>query len=367
MSLGRAWVHALPGKLISASRHGYSGIEIFHEDLIYHARSLFPDATSPRAAQLAAAHDIRQLCRSLNLSIINLQPFSQYDGLRDRAAHEQRLHELSFWFELARALDTDLIQVPASFLPEAQCTGDLDVIVADLQEISDMGARQNPPIRFAYEALCWSTHVDTWEKSWEVVQKVDRENFGICLDTFNIAGRIYADPTSATGKMADAEEAVKQSIKKMLDVLDVNKVFFIQIVDAERLDAPLVEGHPYYDAEQPCRMSWSRNCRLFYGETERGAYLPVRAITDAIINDLGFQGWVSMELFNRSMADPAPSTPEEHARRGAAAWKKMIDEIGLDVRDSRADSPLVQDKISNHHDMVFERIENVQEPLMALL
>lgn len=362
MSLGRAWVHPLPHKLLSASLNSFTGIEIFHEDLLYHADALFPNASDPHAAQLAAAHDIRHLCKTLHLTIINLQPFSQYDGLVDRAAHADRIKELEHWFALAHALGTDLIQVPASFLPKAQCSGDMDLIVKDLQEISDMGAKQNPPFRFAYEALCWSTHIDTWEKSWEVVQKVDRENFGLCLDTFNIAGRIYADPSAESGKTVDADEAVKQSIKTMLEIVDVKKVFFIQIVDAERLDAPLVEGHAYYDAEQPCRMSWSRNCRLFYGESDRGAYLPVRAITDAIINGLGFQGWVSMELFNRSMADPSPSTPEDHAKRGAAAWWKMVEEIGLDIRDEAVDSPLALDKTPYQHDHIVERVEKLAEP-----
>lgn len=359
MSLGRAWVHDFPTKLAAAARHGYAGLEIFHEDLVYHAHTLFPHASDEHACQLAAAHDIRQMCAAAHIAIINLQPFSQYDGLLDRDAHAARIVELHHWFALAQALGTDLIQVPANFLPATECSGDIDLIVSDLQEISDLGAAQKPtPFRFAYESLCWSTHIDTWEASWDVVKRVDRENFGVCLDTFNIAGRIYADPTSPTFRTENAQEVVDKSVARMLKEVDVSRVFFIQIVDAEILEAPLVPGHPYYDASQPARMSWSRNCRLFYGETERGAYLPVRQITDAIINGLGFQGWVSMELFNRSMADPSPSTPEEHARRGAVAWQKMIDEVGLDVREERADSPLA---------MGVEKIEHVHQQQPQLI
>lgn len=349
MSLGRAWVHDFPGKINAAARHGYQGLEIFHEDLVYHARTLFPHASDEKAAQIAAAHDIKQLCAARNIGIINLQPFSQYDGLVDRQQHAARIEELHHWFSLAHTLGTDMIQVPASFLPANQCSGDIDLIVSDLQKISDLGAAQCPPIRYVYESLCWSTHVDLWEQCYDIVERVNRPNFGICLDTFNIAGRIYADPASPSGKTENAEEEVQASIARMLERIDVSKVFFIQIVDAERLESPLVPGHAYYDAEQPCRMSWSRNCRLFYGETDRGAYLPVRAITDAIINGLGFQGWVSMELFNRSMNDGAPGVPEEHARRGAVAWEKMIEEIGLDIKEERADSPLVEDLLSGKH------------------
>lgn len=327
MSLGRAWVHDLSGKLDQAARYGYEGIELFYEDLEYHAKTLPGGATHEN--QILAALDIRQMCVDRNITIINLQPFAQYDGLVDRSKHDERIQELHRWFELCATLGTDLIQVPACFLPKAECTGDLEVIVKDLQQIADLGLQQNPPIRFVYESLCWSTYIDTWEQCWDVVERVDRPNFGICLDTYNIAGRIYADPTSANGKTPNAEEVTKASIGRLIKTIDVKKVFFVQIVDAEKLDAPLVKGHPYYVASQPARMSWSRNCRLFYGEHDRGAYLPIKEITQAFIHGLGFQGWVSHELFNRSMADASPNTPAEHARRGAVSWAKMVQEIPL--------------------------------------
>jgi len=181
-------------------------------------------------------------------------------------------------------------------------------------------------IDFAYECLCWGTHNDLWEHSWEIVQRVNRKNFGLCLDTFNIAGRIYADPTSPSGTTKNAEEDVKMSMRRMVNTVDVNKIFYVEVVDAERLDEPLLPGHQYYDASQPPRMSWSRNCRLFYGEEDRGAYLPILPIVKALLEKqqgLGFEGWVSFELFNRSMADPDPGTPHEHARRAGESWKKL--------------------------------------------
>lgn len=117
------------------------------------------------------------------------------------------------------------------------------------------------------------------------------------------------------------------SCQRLTELVDVSKVFFVQVVDAERLGEPLVKGHPFYNANQPTRMAWSRNCRLFYGEEDRGAHLPVRRILRAIIAILGYRGWLSAELFNRSMADPASSTPEEHARRGAAAWTAIVKDM----------------------------------------
>ncbi|KAG8631003.1 hypothetical protein KVT40_000143 [Elsinoe batatas] len=321
MSLGRAWVHGMRTKLEQAAKYGFEGVEVFYEDLEYLANSS-SNGKSPQGLR-DAAQSMRNMCDELGLVIINLQPFSQYDGLQDRSKHAARLEELKLWFELADIMRTDLIQIPASFLPPDQATGDIYTIVSDLRIVADLGLQRNPPIRFAYESLCWSTYIDTWEKCWDVVQRVDRPNFGICLDTYNIAGRVYADPATPSGKTEDAEMATMISMQNLVKTIDVKKVFFIQVVDAERLSRPLIEGHEFYDKEQPARMSWSRNCRLFYGEEDRGAYLPVKEITKAIINGLGFQGWVSMELFNRSMSQPSPTVPQEHARRGMVSWSKI--------------------------------------------
>jgi 4-hydroxyphenylpyruvate dioxygenase len=334
MSLGRCYAgHSFTDKLDAARKYGYQGIELFHEDLADIADSLSGQPPSPAGpplwAQLQAARQIRHLCEARNIQILCLQPFSHYEGLLDREHHERRLNQLEFWFKLARELGTDIIQIPASFLPAHLVTEDLDLIVSDLRKVADMGMHENPPIRFAYESLCWSTRVDTWEQCWEVVKRVDRPNFGMCLDTFNIAGRIYADPAAASGRTVDAEEAVRESMARLVSQVNVSKVFYVQVVDAERLNAPLVSGHPFHNPEQPERMSWSRNCRLFYGEQDRGGYLPIKQIAEAFFHGIGFQGWVSLELFHRRMADEGADVPEELAKRGAISWRKLQKDLGL--------------------------------------
>jgi 4-hydroxyphenylpyruvate dioxygenase len=206
----------------------------------------------------------------------------------------------------------------------------LDAIAADLRQIADMGAAENPVVRFAYENLCWSTYIDTWEKLWEVVKRVDRPNFGMCLDTFNIAGRVWADPADPTGKTPNADADLKKSLERMMAEIDVAKVFYLQVVDAERMEAPLVPGHPFHVDGQPARMSWSRNARTFMYEKDRGAHLPVDDIARTIIHGLGYKGYVSMELFSRTMAEPGECVPEEHAARGIAAWKALQQELQLE-------------------------------------
>ena len=102
-------------------------------------------------------------------------------------------------------------------------------------------------------------------------------------------------------------------------------------MDAERLESPLVEGHEWYAEDQPARMSWSRNARCFMYESERGAYLPVEKVARAIVDGLGYKGWISMELFSRTMSDPRPEVPQEHSTRAIRSWGKTVDALALDV------------------------------------
>jgi 4-hydroxyphenylpyruvate dioxygenase len=260
-------------------------------------------------------------------------PFSDCEGLISPTAKAAKLRELDLWFEMARILGTDIIQIPCTFQTEG-FTGDLETVANDLREIADLGAKQNPPFRFAYENLCFGTFNNTWSKAWAVVKKVDRDNFGMCLDTFNIAGREYADPESPTGKVQNAELVFAKSLRKMVKTIDVKKVFYIQVVDAERLEKPLVEGHEFFVKGQRARMSWSRNCRLFACEEDRGGYLPILDVVRAICDEkegLGYKGWISFELFNRTLVEDREEVPREHAERSMESWARMSKAMGWEA------------------------------------
>ncbi|KAJ5420591.1 hypothetical protein N7465_003110 [Penicillium sp. CMV-2018d] len=323
MSLGRPWVHDLPGKLMQAADHGFKGIELFFDDLDCYAQRVFD------GDHHEAARSTRLMCKRLGLTIICLQPFSMYEGLVDRTESDRLINEkLPKWFTLARALGTDMIQVPSNFLgPDpktgaARTTGDRTVIVRDLQRLADLGAGAG--FRFVYEALCWGDHIDTWEASWEVVRDVDRRNFGLCLDSFNIAGRVYADPAAPSGRTPNAAADLAASLERLRTAnIDPAKIFYVQLVDGERLSAPLDEKHAFYVAGQPVRMNWSRNARLFPLEESRGGYLPIVDIARVFFEDLGFRGWVSLELFSRTLGETDPFVPADHARRGIDSYNKM--------------------------------------------
>ena len=339
-SLGRAWVHSLPSKLNEAARFGFD-IELFYEDLYYVAKA--PPGGPTSGNLLEAARIIRSLCDDRGIAIVCLQPFMHYEGLKDRSRHRERLSEMKLWIRMAGLLNTDVISIPSTCLPEEEVSGDVELIVQDMREVADLAAVAG--VTLAYEALGWGTHVDTWEQAWAIVVQVKRPNFKICLDTFNIAVRVFADPTAPSRKNADAHDAMRKSLES-LGKIPAEMIAYVQVVDAQYLPEPLVGGHEFYDASQAPRMSWSRNCRLFYGEENLGAYLPVKEILKTILVDIGFKGWISAELFNASLTDPSAFTPERHAQRAEASWQKMVKDFQLESQSSREDSPMADDSTS---------------------
>lgn len=335
ISLGQSNLFPIQDKLAQAARCGFKAIELFYDDLEALARKRCPEREEPRRPELLwAAREIRLLCDKLDLNILNLQPFRFFEGLVDRGARDRILTQtVPIWIEALNILGADTILVPSNFLPPnpktgaARTVGDIDTIVGDLRELAEIGGRQSPPVRFAYEALAWGTHVSTWEVSWEVVQAVDRPNFGLAIDTFNIAAAIYADPTSrdgTTGRTALAN--LRASLDRLESKLDLDKLFIVQIADGEKLDQPLSPGHAFYVPGQPERMSWSRNARLFLCEDHRGGYLPVLEVVQRLL-EMGWHGWLAFEVFSRTLADPDPRTPARHAGRAALSWRRLVKEF----------------------------------------
>lgn len=325
VSLGRSQAgHGLIPKIEQAARHGFKGIEMFFECLedLANKRIVHSGDVSREERLLEAAHDVRLTCDRLGMKIVVLQPFLFYDGLVSSEAHQEKIEELRLWFKLCHLLGTDLIQIPSNFLAKGT-TGDLNCITQDLRGAAELAHTQSPPIRLAYEGISWGTHVDTWESTWDIVQRVNRPNFGLCLDTFHIAGRVWADPETPSGVNAHGDEALKQSLRRLVTTVDPARIFYVQIGDAERVQPPLNDHHPLYIEGQKPRMIWSRNARLFPFEIDKGAYLPVTRIIDAIFAELGWQGWVSMEVFSQELYSPRSKIPQEYAQRGQRSWKEF--------------------------------------------
>ncbi|KAK5047948.1 hypothetical protein LTR84_006138 [Exophiala bonariae] len=320
--------HCIEAILQAAAGHGIKGIEICYEALLQHAtRNAVPLDEPEELALIQAAEDVKKQCDALDLVVIVLQPFHSYEGLLDKEAHQHAIRKWSHWLVLAHTLGCDIVQMPSNFMLSGT-TGNFGRVVADLVEIAELALCASPPVRIAYESVAWGTHCDSWEQSWDIVKAVDRPNFGLCLDTFHIAGRVWGDPSVPGGMIPDADAKLAASLSRLVRDVDPNKVFYVQLSDAEKLSDPLVAGHPLYVEGQPCRMTWSRAARLFPCEEHLGGYLPVLSVVRAIVNELGYRGWISMETFSRHLWQSDSSVPSHYANRAELSYKTVWEKLG---------------------------------------
>ena len=327
LSVGRASVHGMEEKVQAAAEAGFNGIELFYEDLEMLARDIRGDEDIMSSLK-HAAHLIRSLCDSSGLKIINLQPFRDYEGLINRKHHEEKISELKNWLILCKILRTDMIVITSVFpSPLPTATGDEDRIINDLREVADFGAEGNPPIRFAYEPISWGAHVNTWQHAWRIIQRADRQNLGLCLDTFHVAAKVWADPESINGRRQAAEDALRQDLEELVSVVSAKRLFSFQLADAAKLYPPLSPQHAWHNPDQHPLMTWSRQARLFPLENDMGAYLPVVEILHSCLLDMGYRGWISLEVFNSSLFARDHRVPLLHAQRGMRAWNKCKDAL----------------------------------------
>lgn len=113
-SLGKSAAgHTILHKLEVAKSYGFDGCEVAFECLDAHAATFVSLET--RAARLhEAARDVHKRASSLCLSLIALDPFGAYDGLKDPDEVDSRLEEAELWCQLCQIMHIPIFQVTLS-------------------------------------------------------------------------------------------------------------------------------------------------------------------------------------------------------------------------------------------------------------
>lgn len=315
-SLGLHATHTLDRKIRAAAQHGFTGIEIVYADLEAYSKIQKLDLT-------AAACQIYQLCSHAGLQILSLCPFENYEG--HNSPLQERLAKASSWMDIARVLGAAYLQVPAQFGLNA--TGDEAVVVSELQELADLGTAAEPAVYIAYEPMSWSTYYSTWQSTVRLTELVNRKNFKICLDTFHIATKLWASPYEPSGRYPDAERLLAEDLRAFLREFPIEKLAYIQLSDAERFDQPFSKAHPWFTEGEAAEFTWSKHARPFPLETQHGGYLPVADMVRAWVIEKRFDGWVSMETFDRRTRDEKV-TPEQCADNAERSWNKLEKALG---------------------------------------
>ncbi|KAJ6014621.1 hypothetical protein N7540_009212 [Penicillium herquei] len=311
VSLGQHPSHSLDRKILAASQAGFQGIEIVFSDLDFYSKS-------NNTSILEGADKVKALCNQKGLEIISLAPFENYEG--DRSPLNDRLQKASLWIEVARRLHAPYLQIPSHYGTDP--IGNETVIVSELRQLAGLGSSRQPLVSIAYEALSWGTHCSTWEDSLKIVNAVDRDNFGLCIDNFHVVTKVWGDACALSGKFPDADLRLAETLRRFVTDCPMEKIFFIQLSDGEKFDPPFSKAHPWYLEGEAAQFTWSRHARPFPLEKDLGAYMPMIEIAKAWFVDKGYKGWVSLETFDRRMRDEA-NGPEDSAQRGIQSWQRL--------------------------------------------
>ncbi|KAJ0122023.1 3-dehydroshikimate dehydratase [Diaporthe amygdali] len=340
--------HSLHQKLEAISQAGFQGIELSFPDLLSHANELVrlgqiktkspsnsKDGSSDQdqvaeddwPSLCEAAKSAAHLCSTHNLQILVLQPFANFEGWpRDSPERKAVFARARGWLSIMEASGCSMLQVGSTDSPGA--SGDRKQLASDLAELADLLGTKG--FRIAYENWCWATHAPDWKDVWEIVKLADRENIGLCLDTFQSAGGEWGDPTTKSGKLegkdggvdeAALQKSWEDSMRELADTVPADKIYFLQISDAYHVQPPLVpRPEPNDDTGLRPRGRWSHDYRPLPYD---GGYLPIADFTRAVLGT-GFRGWLSVEVFDGQFEKKYGEDLMAYAEKAKASTVKLI-------------------------------------------
>ncbi|GAA5889881.1 hypothetical protein JCM6882_004352 [Rhodosporidiobolus microsporus] len=311
--------HSLPSKLAAAAAAGFSSLELFDldwqdfRDSFALAHGYPTPCTEGDAASLAAAAELGRLARDHGVSWSCWQPLRSFEGYVDEEERAKARAYAQGILDVLPLLGTDLLLCCTTSTPAPLTTGELDQCAEDLAWLADRAAACVPPVRVMHEGLSFAAHRRRWQDAWEVVERANRPNLGLCLDSFNTLALEWADPYAEDGRLSDrVDEELEKNMDELARRVSGDKIYLYQVADARFMSPPLT---PPTDPSIPPIRPWSRSHRLFPLEHSRGAYLPVQRFSDAVVAT-GYSGPWSLEVFNDSLAEEGEDVPREHARRG---------------------------------------------------
>jgi 4-hydroxyphenylpyruvate dioxygenase len=291
---------SLDEKLYACAAAGFDGVEIFEADLV---------------ASDHSPEEIRCLARRLGLSLDLYQPLRDIEGVDDRT-FAANLRRAEHTFTTAQRLGIRTVLV-CSNVASATVDSD-DVSACQLHELGELA--QKFDIKVAFEALAWGRYVNDYRRSYRIVELADHPAVGVCLDSFHVLSRGH-DPTA-------------------IENIPGHKIFALQLADAPALTMDV--------------LSWSRHHRLFPGE---GNFDLTTFVAHVLAT--GFDGPLSLEVFNDTFRQTDPVRTAVHARR-SLVW--LEDKVAAQPPSGMTRPHSVADaKPPNGFDFVEVKAENTNE------
>ncbi|KAI1411351.1 xylose isomerase-like protein [Hypoxylon sp. FL1857] len=320
-SIGHKESHTLPLKLKAIADAGFDAIELSMPDILAYGKMINGKEPDPKDYDtlVEIGKAIKAQVEEHNLKVLMLQPFANFEGW-PKGSNERKdaFERAEGWMRIMEAVGTDMLQVGSSDAPGISSS--IDDLAGDLAKLADLYAAKGQ--RIAYENWCWATHAPNWKDVWRIVEKADRPNLGLCLDTFQSGGGEWADPTTKSGLVEglsrdELESRWKQSLAELSKTVPPEKIYLLQISDAYKMEPP-IEAKTNEEGLRP-RGQWSHDYRPLPYD---GGYLPVQDFLKAVLGT-GFRGWLSIEVFD-SKGPEKYSDMLEFSRKAMASLEKLL-------------------------------------------
>lgn len=248
-------------KLLAAAEAGFNQVELWRQDV---------------EAARGNAGDIARLLDKQDLALTDYQVLLDFDGAPDDQRETKRQEALQM-LDTAVSLGATTLLTPASTHPSCIASREEEDIRWLAREAGQRG------LRVAFEAMAWSTHINTTAAAWKLVQRVDEPNLGLVVDAFHIFAR-NRTPADLVG-------------------IPMEKIFLVQLSDLATLPTPdnLAET--------------ARHQRLLPGQGNFPLYTLLN-----YLDAQGYNGPLGLEVFNDSYHQQPPA---EVAKEAIHALKRV--------------------------------------------
>lgn len=261
----------LENKLDAMKAAGFSQVMLSARDVVGH-----PGGLNEAVAAV----------RNSGLRPTGFQVLRDFEGLSGHL-HEYKVDIAKSMLEMCASLGSNVLLACSSTSKHA--TDDYDLIARDLRKLAMLALPLG--IKVAYEGLSWGRTINEYTTSWDIVTRADCPNLGIGIDSYHI----LAANTPLEG----------------IDEIDPLKIFLVQLADFMWSETSSFEE----------RMTTARTFRVFPGEgvhSEKLAEIVLR------LDQLGYQGDYSFEVFNDDYQQLPVSTVAERARKSAYWLKENV-------------------------------------------
>jgi sugar phosphate isomerase/epimerase len=269
----------LEQKLAAIRGAGFSQVMLSARDLTSHAGGV--------DAAVAAV-------KRSGLRVTGFQVLRDFEGLSGHL-HAYKVDIAKAMLEMCHAVGSNVLLVCSS--TSVHATADPDVLAKDLAKLATLAIPLG--INVAYEALSWGRHVNEYPQAWDVVERANRSNLGLALDSFHIL---------ATGTTQDE-----------LEYVFPDRIFLVQLADFMWQEIRSPEE----------RMNTARHFRVFPGEGVHGEDV---ASLVRRLDRMGYRGDYSFEVFNDDYVQLPVDVVAARARRAAAWLTSRVARRSLPIR-----------------------------------